>query len=229
MRAHVLQHVPFEGLGSMESTLKERGHTLTATHLYLCETLPPLDTFDLLIIMGGPMGIFDEGDYAWLKAEKPFIKAAMEAKKKLLGICLGAQLVAHVLGATITANPHREIGWFSIKTHPALETTRLKGIFPRKIEVFHWHGDTFTIPEGALPLASSEACPNQGFIMDNRIVALQFHLETTHHCATQLIEKGCHELDGSPFVQTEAEMLAPSHRFTTINRLMTSVLVALED
>ncbi len=229
MRVHTLQHVPFEGLGSMEATLKERGHTLTMTRLYDGEPLPLVNTFDLLIIMGGPMGVFDEAAHPWLNAEKRFINATLSAKKRLLGICLGAQLVAQVLGATITPNPHREIGWFPIRPHLALETTRLKGIFPREVAVFHWHGDTFTIPDGATPLASSEACPNQGFIMDNRIIALQFHLETTPHSATQLIENGRHELDGSPFVQTEEEIFASPHHFATVNRIMRSLLIALED
>jgi GMP synthase-like glutamine amidotransferase len=227
MRVHHLQHVPFEGLGSIEAALNERGHILTSTHLYRGDTLPPLDTFDLLIIMGGPMGVFDEGDYPWLKPEKRFIKAAMGAGKKVLGICLGAQLIADALGARVTRNPHREIGWFPITRNAAMEATRLKEVLPAQADAFHWHGDTFEIPFGALPLASSEACQNQGFIFEDRVVAFQFHLETTRESAALLIDNGRHELDNSPFVQTENDMLESPERFDTINRIMHSVLEAM--
>jgi len=228
MRIHHLQHVSFEGLGSMEAVLKENGHTLTATHLYRGEPLPLPDSFDLLIVMGGPMGVYDEKDYPWLKAEKSFIRSAIDAGKKILGICLGAQLLADVLGAKVTRNHHREIGWFPIVRHEDVESTQFKELLPAQALVFHWHGDTFSIPDGALPLASSMACLNQGFIFNGRIVALQFHLETTLESAALLIENGRHELDGSPFVQTENQMLKKPERFTAINLLMTSVLNTLE-
>lgn len=228
MRVHHLQHVPFEGLGSMEAVLKEKGHTLTATHFYRGETLPLLDTIDLLIVMGGPMGVYDEEDYPWLKPEKRFIKAAIDAGIKVLGICLGAQLLADVLGARVTRNHHREIGWFPIARNDDMETTLFNEILPAQAQVFHWHGDTFEIPKGAQLLASSMACLNQGFIFNDRIVALQFHLETTPDSAALLIENGRHELNGSPFVQSESQMLKNPERFATINGLMRSVLNALE-
>jgi len=228
MRVHHLQHVPFEGLGSMTAVLSERGHSLTATHLYRGETLPDVTAFDLLIVMGGPMGVSDEAEYPWLAPEKRLIKAAVDAGKKVLGICLGAQLLAEALGAEVTRNPHREIGWFPITRDPALGSSRFNSIFPEQAEAFHWHGDTFGIPEGAIPLASSRACKNQGFIMDDRIMALQFHLETTPGSAALLIANGRHELDGSSFVQTEKEMLEAPHRFAAINRIMRAVIEALE-
>ncbi|WP_300668404.1 type 1 glutamine amidotransferase [Desulfoluna sp.] len=228
MRVHHLQHVPFEGLGSMEAVLNRKGHRLSATHLYRGEPLPPLSAFDLLIVMGGPMGVFDEGNHPWLAPEKHLIKTAINAGKKVLGICLGAQLLADVLGAKVTRNPHREIGWFPITRAPRLTTTRFHGVFPSHADVFHWHGDTFELPDGAIPLASSAACTNQGFLYDDRILALQFHLETTPDSAALLIENGRHELDDSPFVQAEQEMLERPDRFAAINRIMTSVIDALE-
>jgi len=227
MRVHHLQHVPFEGLGSMEAVLTEGGHCLTATHLYRGEVLPDPSAFDLLIVMGGPMGVADESAYPWLAPEKRFIKAAVASGNKVLGICLGAQLLAEALGAEVTRNPHREIGWFPVTRNPALSATRFKEIFPERTEVFHWHGDTFGIPQGAVPLASSEACQNQGFLMDNRILALQFHLETTPASAAQLIENGRHELEDLPFVQSEDEMLGHLERFAAINGIMRGVLHAL--
>lgn len=110
MRVHHLQHVPFEGLSSIESILKEKGHQLSATHLYDDQSLPSINDIDWLIVMGGPMGIYDEESYPWLSAEKRFIKEAINSGKIVLGICLGAQLIADALGARIYKNEHREIG-----------------------------------------------------------------------------------------------------------------------
>lgn len=229
MRIHHLQHVPFEGLGSIEAVLSAKGHPHTATHLYRNEPLPEVDAFDLLIVMGGPMGVYDEGEHPFLEAEKRLIREAIARGKKLLGICLGAQLIADALGAKVTRNAHREIGWFPIHRTPQAERTRFKGLLPETMEVFHWHGDTFDIPEGAVLLASSEACRNQGFIVGDRVIALQFHLETTPDSARLLIDHGRDELVSAPFIQTEGEMLADAARFDAINALMANVLDALDD
>jgi len=227
MRIHYLQHVAFEGLGSMEPFLLSRGHQLTASHLYTDSGLPSVNDIDWLIIMGGPMGIFDEDVYPWLKDEKQFIRQAIEQGKTVLGICLGAQLIADVLGAKVSANTFREIGWFRIKRNQAITATPLAKAIPDELEVFHWHGDTFSIPDGAAPLASSEACQNQGFIFDKRVVALQFHLETTHAGALALIANCRDELDGSRFVQTEQEMIGDAAWFLTLNHTMHDVLEAM--
>lgn len=227
MRVHYLQHVPFEGLGSMEAVLTEAGHNLTATQLYRDEVLPDPSAFDLLIIMGGPMGVGDESFYPWLAPEKRFIKASVDQGKKVLGVCLGAQLLAEALGAEVTKNPHREIGWFPVTRDPALSSTCLGDIFPEQAEVFHWHGDTFSVPHGAVAVGSSQACRHQGFLMDNRVLALQFHLETTPDSAARLIEHCGHELEDLPYVQSEAEMLGQAERFEAINRIMKGVLSAL--
>ncbi len=228
MRIHHLQHVPFEGLSSIEPVLKEKGHQLTATHLYKNEALPAVDEVDWLIVMGGPMGIYDEEQYLWLDAEKQFIKEVIDAGKRVLGICLGAQIIADVLGAKVYKGEHREIGWFDIHRAVEIIGTILGSAIPEKIAVFHWHGDTFDIPKDAVALATSEACKNQGFIYDNRVVALQFHLETTPESAKALIENCGDELDGSQFVQSADEILAEPQRFTAINRAMLSVLEAIE-
>jgi len=228
MRVHYLQHVPFEGLSSMESILLAKGHQLSSTHLYANQALPSLDNIDWLIIMGGPMGIYDERNYPWLQAEKQFIKKAIDKGMIVLGICLGAQLIADVLGANVYKNDYREIGWFNINRLAEANETILSSVIPEQIEVFHWHGDTFDIPDGAKALVSSEVCQNQGFIIDERILALQFHLETTLESASALIENCRSEIDGSRYVQSEDEMLANKQRFSTINQLMFLVLERLE-
>jgi len=228
MKVHYLQHVPFENLGSIEPVLKEKGHQLSATHLYADQPLPLLNDIDWLIVMGGPMGLYQEDIYPWLRMEKKFIKEAIQSGKTVLGICLGAQLIADALGSRIYKNRHREIGWFNINRLAQASNTILSEAIPEQAEVFHWHGDTFDIPQGAVALASSEACENQGFIMDDRIVALQFHLETTPKSASLLVENCGDELDGSAYVQSENDLLVNSQRFSSINQIMLSVLEALE-
>jgi len=228
LRVHYLQHVSFEGLGSIEPVLNDKGHQLSSTQLYKNEPLPSVGDFDWLIVMGGPMGIYDYDQYPWLADEKQFIKAAIDSGKIVLGICLGAQLIADVMGARVYQNPHREIGWFNINPLPDVNFTILAPVFSAPIEVFHWHGDTFDIPEGAASLAESEACSRQGFIFDNRVVGLQFHLETTLSSASALIENCRDELDGSVYVQSEAAMLIEIERFDKINKLMSSVQDVLE-
>jgi len=136
--------------------------------------------------------------------------------------------VANVLGARILKNTHREIGWFPIECLPEIKETLLGKILPRKMEVFHWHGDMFEIPGGAIHIASSKACYNQGFILDNHIIGFQFHIESTMESVKALIENGRDELDGSEFVQTESEMLTDKLKFDRINSVVYSVLEKLE-
>jgi GMP synthase (glutamine-hydrolysing) len=229
MKVHYIQHVAFEGISSIESYIKDKGHELSCTHLYKGEILPSIDDIDWLIVMGGPMGIYDEEIYPWLKDEKKFIKEAINNEKIILGICLGAQLIADVLGAKVYKNKYREIGWFNISRSSDIDNTILSAVIPEDTEVFHWHGDTFDIPENAYALAESEACKNQGFISDDRIVAFQFHLETTMESAFALIENCRNELDGSRYVQSEKEILSNEQRFSNINDVMFGILDELEN
>jgi GMP synthase-like glutamine amidotransferase len=228
VHVHYLQHVPFEGIGSMEFHFRARGHELTSTHLYLGQGLPQIGTIDWLVVMGGPMGVNDHESCTWLKREKLYIREAIFSGKVVLGICLGAQLIAAALGAGVRSNGCREIGWFPVDIDYQ-SAPLLKGVLPRRIEVFHWHGDTFDIPENAAPFASSEACGNQGFIMGNKVVGLQFHLETTMASARSLIRHCGHELDGSRYVQTEEDMVSSAERFSFINGVMETFLRKMEE
>ena len=167
---HSFEHAPFEGLGCIGDWAGERSHRLSSTSLYNNEQLPDLKKIDWLVIMGGPMSIHNEKEFPWLKAEKIFIRKAIEANKTVIGICLGAQLVAHVLGAKIYKNPQTEIGWFDVvRTEESYLTDLLTG-FDKKMKVFHWHGDTFELPDGAISLFQSVACKNQGFLFRNNVL-----------------------------------------------------------
>ena len=224
MRFHLLQHAAFEGPAAIQEWIKGSGHTLTTTKLYRSEAMPSQDDFDFLIVMGGPMGVDDVQQYPWLATERVFIQQSIEADKYMLGICLGAQLIARACGARVTKNDHREIGWFDV----TIDTQNLPGVlhdvFSMETEVFHWHGDTFEIPEGACHYASSEACSNQGFILNGRVIGLQFHIETTAESAALLIKNCGDEIDGSTYVQSATEMLKDSARFTKINKQLHALL-----
>jgi GMP synthase-like glutamine amidotransferase len=222
MRIHHLQHVPFEGLGSIEAHLLERGDRLSATHLYRNESLPTVDSFDALIVMGGPMGVTDVQDYPWLTAETQLIAAAIAAGKKVLGICLGAQLIAAAFGAKVYRNRDREIGWWPVMRTAAASPE--SGLLPESCVPFHWHGDTFDLPDGTVQLASSAACEQQAFALGTQVIGLQFHLEATPDAARDLIRHGGDDLDGSPYVQTAEQMLDNIDRFAASNLLMANLL-----
>lgn len=224
MKIHYLQHVPFEGLGSIETWAGQQGAVVTSTRLFNDEPLPAPEDIDWLIVMGGPMNIYEEDKFPWLKREKVFIAEVIKRGSRVLGICLGAQLIADVLRGRITANAEKEIGWWPIIPDPGL-TPGLQEVFGQGLTVIHWHGDTFSLPAGAARLAQSEVCRNQGFVYQERVLALQFHLETTKESLEKLIANSADELvETSPYIQQPAEMLADESRFGVINEAMARLL-----
>jgi len=224
MRIHSLQHVPFEDIGSMANDFCARGYSLATTHWYRGDAAPEVSSFDALIVMGGPMGIYDEAIHPWLADEKILIKEAIAAGKIVLGICLGAQLIADVLGGKVTRNPHKEIGWWPIAINPAAATHPIAQVFARYPEVFHWHGDTFALPPGAVYLASSEGCTNQAYVFQDQVYGFQFHLETTPASARALIDHCTEDIDGSRYTQSAQAILASDEKFALINRAMSEVI-----
>lgn len=226
MRAHFLQHVPFEGPGSISPWLKSGDYQITATKFYESTVLPHPKQVDLLIIMGGPMSVNDEDRFPWLRIEKKFIRQTIASGKAVLGICLGAQLIASALGESVYPNRRKEIGWFPIEGISQKNTSIF--CFPPSVEVFHWHGDTFDLPDGAVLLARSEACENQAFQVGKAAIGLQFHLETTPESARAIVKNCREELLPSKFVQPEAMILdQPPDKYRTINNLMAEILLFL--
>ncbi len=222
MNLHYLQHVPFEGLGSIAAWAKARRAQISRTRLFADEALPPADEIDLLVVMGGPMGVYDERDHPWLIREKKFLKQAIDTGTQILGVCLGAQLIADVLGARVYPNNHKEIGWFPIEGVQA--PGKIGPLLARAGKVFHWHGDTYDLPTGATHLAKSHACKNQAFSVGNQILALQFHLETTPDTAQALIDHCGDEIVDAPYIQPAREILTDQHEFERINILMAECL-----
>lgn len=207
IRIHYFQHVPFEGLGSIAEWASANGHVLTSTQFFNNLNLPEMVEVDWLIIMGGPMGVYDERQYDWLVLEKQWIKKAVEAGKTVIGICLGAQLIAEVLCSKVYPNQNKEIGWYPIEfSNGALENKLFHGL-DKVMTVFHWHGDTFDLPEKAICLASSKACKNQAFLFNEKVLGLQFHFEMTENALQIMIDNGSGELKPAPFIQTEEMIL----------------------
>ncbi len=207
MRVHVVQHVPFEGPAAIAEWASERRHDLT-TSLALLEEHPSPEDIDLLVVMGGPMSADDESASPWLRAEKHFIAAVIAAGRPVLGICLGAQILAEVLGGTVRRNEHPEIGWFPVERTLEGAAGPLFSKWDGPVIVGQWHGDTFELPVGIAPSLSSEVCANQAFVFDGRVVGLQFHLEWTEAALRDLIAECADELAvWDPFVMTAERIL----------------------
>lgn len=223
MRVHYLQHVEFEGLGRLASRFARDGWLVSCTRLFAGEPLPEPERVDLLVVMGGPMSVNDEEAYPWLIKEKSFIKDVIAQNRPVLGICLGAQLIASALGGRVYPNAEKEIGWFPVCRVEPLQLDTFR--FPETIEVFHWHGETFDLPEGCVHLARSGCCRHQAFQYGRSVIGLQFHLETTPESAQSLVEHCRDELVEGGYVQTEQEILAANPaRFVVIHRLMDDIL-----
>jgi GMP synthase (glutamine-hydrolysing) len=210
MRIHSLLHAKHEDIGAIAQWIEHHGHAYASTNLYLNEELPAYEDFDMLIVMGGPMSVNDEERYKWLSSEKKFVKEAIERGKYVTGICLGAQIIAAALGAKISLCEHKEIGWFPVKkamwlAHPVAD------FLPFYYTTFHWHGETFDIPQGAKRIMTSEACENQAFIYGNNVAAFQYHMEITPEIIEGFVLNGTKELIKDKYVQTSQEITAMLH------------------
>jgi len=224
LKAHYFQHVPFEGLGSIETWLLDNGYDISCSQFFDDQVqLPSCDEVDLLVVMGGPMSVNDEAELPWLAVEKGFIRQMITAGKPVLGICLGAQLIASCTGAAVYGNNEKEIGWFAVTGANHGQSDLF--CFPDEFTAFHWHGETYDLPEGATLLASSHACVNQAFQLGQRVLGMQFHLETTPDSAQALVKHCGDELVAGDFVQSAGQILfAPQASYQEINALMAAAL-----
>lgn len=230
MRMHVLTHVPFEGPAGIAAWAHARGHSLTQTLVSSGDGWPDLAGFDWLAVMGGPMGVQDTADYPWLVAEKRYIHDAIAAGKTVIGVCLGAQLIAAALGARVYRNPQKEIGWFPIEFTAAGQASAIVGHLAPRIQVFHWHGDTFDLPSGAVQLARSEVCEQQVFLYDGRVLGLQCHLESTPQSVADIVVHCADELRPAAFVQSAERLLATSaHDYAQLQDALFGILDRLPD
>lgn len=216
MKIHFFQHVPYEDLGNIATWAYKPANFVSATRFYENDRLPFIDAFDMLIVLGGPMSVGDEAQYPWLKQEKELIAKAIAKNKMVLGICLGSQLIAEVLGSKVYANTEKEIGWFPIQIPQQINSPF--SFLPPEYTVFHWHGDTFSLPEGATLLASTATTPNQAFWVNPNILGLQFHIESNPRTIAQFIENGKAELaQATTFIQSESEIMAGANEYSSAN------------
>ena len=244
LRVRIFQHVPFEGPAAIGEWLESRGHVITTTRFYdhpADAPLPHVEDYDWLVVMGGPMSVNDGDDLPWIAPERRCIRDAVSAGKTVLGICLGAQLIASALGAEVYPNYYREIGWFPVSVETgehdrdaaAAEQEDLAGVFsllPATLTPLHWHGETFSLPAGAELLARSDACVNQAFAVGDRVLGLQFHLEATPQSLEELIRGSAEDLDSpGPYVAGGDDMLNETTRFEESNRHMRTILSYLEE
>ena len=224
LRIHYFQHVFFEGLAKIETWCIEKGHLLSATKFYEDAVLPELLDIDWLVVMGGPMNVYDEEKFSWLSAEKKFIEKAIQAGKTVIGVCLGAQLLAEILGAKVYQNDYKEIGWFPVELASGGQEQQFFSNFENNATVFHWHGDTFDLPRNALHLAQSEACKNQAFLYKKKILGLQFHLEMNEQSLNTMLENGGSELISAKYIQTQNEILQHRELLATNKKMLFTIL-----
>ena len=227
MRLSVVKHEVFEGPGGIADWARERGHSVRVVELSKGEALPALGDFDALVLMGGPMSVNEEDRYAWLKPEKALVREALAGGKKILGVCLGSQMIASALGATVRPNAFKEIGWFPIESTAAGKAHPWWGRMPSTLPVFHWHGETFDLPPGAELLARSSACEHQVYAIGDRVLALQCHLEVNADSLSDMVALGRDEIDLSqPFIQNESVLLGQPEAFARLLPLFQSVMDA---
>ena len=227
MRVIIIQHVDFEGPAAIAEFLVKEGHELNYLLLYEKTDFPPLEEFEALVIMGGPMSIYDDDEFPWLIAERTFIQQSIAANKIVLGICLGAQFIADALGAKVYKGNGSEIGWFPLKTSKKISWLDQNGIYLDGATVFHWHSDTFDIPRNCEQLASSEKYPNQAFIYRNRVLALQFHLEVNPISMDRMIEAGMNHLTAFESVQSIEQIKEGYKYIESCNVLLIHLLKAI--
>jgi GMP synthase-like glutamine amidotransferase len=232
MRIVCLQHADYEGPGAIGKWAADRGHTM-ATVIPLFESYPSADEFDMLVVMGGPMGAYDEKAYPWLAAEKRFIAETVAAGRRVFGVCLGSQLLAEALGGR--AHPHtvREVGWLPVRLTPTGRYSRALAVLPDSFIAGEWHGDTFDLPEGVKTAASTGACENQAFeCCDSRVVGVQFHLEWTPEMLVGLVERHGDWLSAQAGqdsnIATAAEFLAPLPELARGHGLLFALLDRME-
>ena len=196
MEKHILiiKQVEQEGPGLIEKIFAADGWVLRTVELLHGEKLPSdFDETGALVVLGGPMNVYEEKQYPFLKEEELLIRKALIEEVPVLGICLGAQFLAKTCGARVKKAPHKEIGWYKVEKTGDGKKDALFTTGPDRIQVFQWHEDTFDVPEGAILLAEGKDCKNQAFRVGQNAYGLQFHIEVTEDMIQNWLQSGQEE------------------------------------
>ncbi|MCX7991470.1 MAG: type 1 glutamine amidotransferase [Proteobacteria bacterium] len=171
---YVIKHVKEEGAGLFTDKMNNM-------KIIMAESMdfPDIREEDIVVIMGGPMGVYEKDKYPFIELELEFIRRCYKNGAKILGICLGAQMIAEALGGKVYKGHVKEIGWYEITHTNFAKKDKAFSVFPEKIMIFQWHQDTFTLPENAVRLAFNSNYENQAFTIEERVYGLQYHIEVT--------------------------------------------------
>lgn len=230
MRVACVSHVPFEGPGSIAEWAAARGHELLRVDART-GMFPGADEVDLLVVLGGPMSANDDCRHPWLVAERDHLARLVEAGTLILGICLGAQLLALAIGGSVHRGAEPEIGWYPVRLRPTARTNPWFVGWPETFVGGHWHDDTFELPEGVEKAASSDLTPNQAFVAaGGRVVGLQFHLEWTPEALRALVLSAPEDLMyPGPHVATADQLLGATEDLAAGRALLFRMLDRMED
>ncbi|MCT8466968.1 type 1 glutamine amidotransferase [Chromohalobacter canadensis] len=226
MHIYFLQHADYLGPARFADWLTGMGHSHNTCHLYADETPPRFDNFDALIVLDAPFALHEEASPTWLKRERKLIARMLKSGKPLLGVGVGAQLIAEALGAIVSRGTYAERGW-----QPITLADESPFDLPERFEAFTWHHDVFGLPDDALPLGGSTASPLQGFAWDGgRVVALQCHLEATAASVSTLydhlsaFDQRLAAADGA-YLQSRETVMEEPRRFDRLAALLDRVML----
>lgn len=223
LNIHYYQHVNYEGLAALRKWCDSSGHNLSKTNFKNDEPIPNPDMYDALIILGGPMSVTDEAKYPWLKVEKRSIDRALNDGKKVIGICLGAQMLAEVLGGKVSKSDEPEIGWHKITMTDTAKNINHFNTFPEEFTTFHWHGEEFSLPESCQRIAYSEGCNNQIFTYGELAAGFQCHLEQTEYHIGRMLDRAGN-LKAGKYIQTPEQIISDIHYAIKNNELLFNFL-----
>jgi GMP synthase (glutamine-hydrolysing) len=209
--ATVLQHVACEGPGAIGDALQRYGVAQRVVRIYDGEPVPTALEGDALIVMGGPMGVYETDRFPHLRAELRLIDEALRRGRPTLGVCLGSQLIAAALGARVYPSGGKEIGWYPIELSDAAKADAVLGAAPRRFTAFVWHGDVFDLPRGAVHLASTEMTAEHAFRYGEQVYGLLFHLEVTPVQVDAMLRAFADELAGAGIAPDPIRARAPLH------------------
>jgi len=230
MRIQLIEHDPEDfSRTNISSWAAEKGYRVNQTYVCNNEDLPPVDSFDWLMVMGGSQQAWDEGGNSWLQKEKAFLSDTLAAGKIILGICFGAQLLAEALGGELFPNPQKEIGWHEVSLTREGQESFLFHKIPPSFDTFHWHSDHFSLPRNCTRLAGSKATENQAFVAKDRpLVGLQFHPEYTRDMVTYYAREHSQDWTSDAHISTKDEVLARTEEIPDTYWLMETLLNNME-